>query len=93
MTTFNRKERELLKLRQLGHSPKEIAYELEISLRTARRHLRAICRKAHIKLKDVDKYLAMNRAALDRGGRSGIGLHPPGCPCNESFCEGMRRAA
>jgi DNA-binding CsgD family transcriptional regulator len=90
---FTRREREILELTCLGSPAKHIAAELEISLSTVNSHLARICMRARVTRQELVIYVLQHRAALQRGGMCTPGLHPVGCPCEETYCKGMRRAA
>ena len=90
---FPRRDRQILEMIVLGSLPKQIAYELEISVSTVNTHIRRICRRARVFKWQLVIFALQHPGALVRDGQCTAGLHLPGCACDSPYCKGMRRAA
>ena len=90
---FTFRQREILRLLSSGHSSKEIADSLELTVGSVSRHLRMIQGKAGLQSRDqMIVYIFQNPQCLHKKGQSSVGLHAPSqtCPC--CYCQALRVA-
>ena len=90
---FTLRQREILRLLSSGHSSKEIADSLELTVGSVNRHLRMIQEKAGLQSRDQTiVYIFQNPQCLLRKGLFSVGLHEPSqtCPCG--YCQALRVA-